>query len=150
LFAPLPNVLRERIATQIEIVDVAAGDVVMYQGEYGDSFYVVEEGKLEVFVDGHQVRSLGPNDFFGELALLADTPRTATVRATTDGRLWVLRRHAFLSVLTGFAATSQTITSASTERQATMPAAAADRDAALARVPLLAHLDHDTVRDLAA
>jgi hypothetical protein len=123
LFAPLPNVLRERIATQLETLDVAPGDVVTYQGEYGDSFYVVEMGTLEVFVDGRQVRSLGPNDFFGEVALLADTTRTATVRATTDCRLWALPRRAFLSVLTGFAATSHVITAASTERQAVMPAA---------------------------
>ena len=60
LFAPLPNVLRERIATQLETVDVAAADVVTYQGEYGDSFYVVEAGALDVFVDGCLVRSLGP------------------------------------------------------------------------------------------
>src|SRR4029077_17150588 len=92
LFAPLPNVLRERIATQLEILDVAAGDVVTYQGEYGDSFYVVDAVTLDVMVDGRQVRSLGPNDFFGELALLADPPRTATVRAATDCRLWVLPR----------------------------------------------------------
>ena len=72
LFAPLPNVLRERISAQLETLDVAADDVVTYQGEYGDSFYVVESGTLEVFVDGRQVRTLGPNDFFGELALLAD------------------------------------------------------------------------------
>ena len=105
LFAPLPNALRERIATQIETLDVAADDVVIYQGEYGDSFYVVEAGTLEAFVNGRQVGSLGPNDFFGELALLADTPRTATVRAATECRLWVLPRRAFLSVLAGFAAT---------------------------------------------
>ena len=111
LFAPLTNVLRERIATQLETVDVAAADVVTYQGEYGDSFYVVEAGTLDVFVDGCQVRSLGPNDFFGELALLADTTRTATVRAATDCRLLVLPRRAFLSVLTGFAATERVITS---------------------------------------
>ena len=150
LFAPLPNALRERIATQLEILDVAAADVVTYQGEYGDSFYVVEAGTLEVSVDGRQVRSLGPNDFFGELALLADTPRTATVRAATDCRLWVLPRRAFLSVLTGFAATDRVITAASTERQAIVPVAANDRDDPLARVPLFAHLARDTVHGLAA
>ena len=150
LFAPLPNVLRERIATQLEILDVAAADVVTYQGEYGDSFYVVEAGTLEVFVDGHKVRSLGPNDFFGELALLDDIPRRATVRAATDCQLGVLPRRAFLSVLTGFAATDRVIRAASTERQAIVPAAANDRDDPLARVPLFAHLGRDAVRGLAA
>ena len=150
LFAPLPNALRERIATQLETLDVAAAEVVMYQGEYGDSFYVVEAGSLEVSVDGRKVRSLGPNDFFGELALLADTPRTATVRAETDCRLWVLPRRAFLSVLRGFAATDRLITSASTKRQTIMPVAATDRDELLGRVPLFAHLPRDTVAGLAA
>ena len=121
-----------------------------YQGEYGDSFYVVDAGTLDVMVDGRQVRSLGPNDFFGELALLADTPRTATVRAATDCRLWVLPRRVFLSVLTGFAGTSHVITAASTERQAIMPVAANDGDDALARVPLFAQLTRDSVRDLEA
>ena len=74
LFAPLPNVLRERISAQLGTLDVAAGDVVTYQGEHGDSFYVIEAGALDVFVDGRQVRSLGAGDFFGEIALLADTP----------------------------------------------------------------------------
>jgi CRP-like cAMP-binding protein len=150
LFAPLPNALRERIAAQIEIVDVAADDVIIYQGEYGDSFYVVEAGRLEAFVNGRQVGSLGQNDFFGELALLADTPRTATVRAATECRLWVLPRRAFLTVLTGFAATATAITRVSTERQATMPAATDDRDDPLARVPLFAYLARDIVHGLAA
>ena len=103
-----------------------------------------------MFVDGRQVRSLGAGDFFGEVALLADTTRTATVRAATDCRLWVLPRRVFLSVLTGFAGTGHVITAASTERQAIMPVGADDRDDPLARVPLLAYMDRDTVRDLAA
>ncbi|WAC89332.1 MFS transporter [Mycobacterium sp. Aquia_213] len=150
LFAPLTNVLRERIATQIYSQDVGAGEVVTYQGEYGDSFYIVESGKLDVCVDGRHVRSLGAGDFFGELALLRDTPRTATVRATADCRLWVLPRRAFLTVLTGFDPTGQTINTATTEREANMPATADDRDAALAGAPLLAALPADTIRDLAA
>ena len=72
------------------------------------------------------------------------------MRAATDCRLWVLPRRAFLSVLTGFAATGHVITAASTERQATMPVAANDRDDPLARVPLFAHLGRDAVRGLAA
>ncbi|CDO88505.1 MFS transporter [Mycobacterium triplex] len=149
LFAPLTNVLRERIATQIHREVVGAGEVVTYQGEYGDSFYIVESGTLDVCVDGRHVRSLGAGDFFGELALLRDTPRTATVRATSDCRLWVLPRRAFLTVLTGFDPTGQTINTVSVERQENMPATA-DRDTALAGAPLLAALPAATIRDLAA
>jgi CRP-like cAMP-binding protein len=150
LFAPLSNVLRERIATQLQTEEIAAGDVVIYQGEYGDSFYIVESGTLDVSVDGRHVRSLGPDDFFGGLALMRDTVRTATVRATSDCRLWVLPRRAFLTILIGVDSTARTINSAATERQANMPAIADDRDVALARTPLLAAVPADTIRDLAA
>ncbi|MEI6254212.1 MAG: MFS transporter, partial [Mycobacteriaceae bacterium] len=145
LFAPLPNALRERIATQIECVNVVAGQVVIYQGEYADTFYLVESGELEVSVDGQHVRHFGPDDFFGELALLADTPRTATVRAATDCHLWALPRRAFLTVLTGFPATGHVITAASAQREGQLRAAAYDGHGALARAPLLAALPADTV-----
>ncbi|MDG4667936.1 cyclic nucleotide-binding domain-containing protein [Mycobacterium sp. 236(2023)] len=144
LFDPLPNSLRDRLASQIEPLDVAAGEVVIHQGEYGDAFYVVEDGELEVYVDRRFVRSLGPDDFFGELALLADGPRTATVRATTNCLLWTLPRNAFLAILTGFPATSQVIEAASSERTAHLPAPA-DHLTALSQVPLLAALDAETI-----
>lgn len=66
-----------------EWVAVVAGDQVIAQGETGDAFYVVGAGRLEVIEDGRWVRELGPGDPFGEIALLLDVPRTATVRALT-------------------------------------------------------------------
>jgi CRP-like cAMP-binding protein/predicted MFS family arabinose efflux permease len=150
LFAPLSNVLRERIATQLQTDEVTAGDVVIYQGEYGDSFYIVESGTLDVSVDGRHVRSLGPDDFFGGLALMRDTVRTATVRATSDCRLWVLPKRAFLTILVGVDSTAKMIDSAAAEREANMPTVAEDHNAALARTPLLAAVPADTIRDLAA
>jgi CRP-like cAMP-binding protein/predicted MFS family arabinose efflux permease len=150
LFAPLSNVLRERIATQLQTEEVTAGDVVIYQGEYGDSFYIVESGTLEVSIDGRHVRSLGPDDFFGGLALMRDTVRTATVRATSDCRLWVLPKRAFLTILVGVDSTAKMIDSAAAEREPNMPTVAGDHDAALARTPLLAAVPADTIRDLAA
>jgi CRP-like cAMP-binding protein/predicted MFS family arabinose efflux permease len=150
LFAPLTNVLRERIAIELRTEEVTAGEVVIYQGEYGDSFYIVESGTLDVRVDGRHVRSLGVGDFFGGIALMRNTTRTATVLATSDCRLRVLPRRAFLTILTGFDPTAKTINASADERQANMPAAAHDRDVALARAPLLATVPADTIGDLAA
>src|SRR5581483_1441821 len=85
IFAPLPGPALERLASQLVPVDVAGGTTVVAQGDPGDRFYVVESGRFEVSVDGELARALGPGDFFGEIALLRDVPRTATVKATTDG-----------------------------------------------------------------
>lgn len=139
LFKPLPNSLRDRLASQLDAVDVAVGDTVIHQGEYGDEFYVVDTGELDVFVARQYVRSLGPDDFFGELALLADSPRTATVVATTDCRLWTLPRNAFLTILSGFPATGHAIEAASGQRTVHTPSPA-DQAAVLANVPLFAGL----------
>ena len=76
-------------------VDGAAGDDVVTQGDAGDAFYVVGAGRLEVIEDGRRVRELGPGEPFGEIALLLDVPRTATVRALTPTRLFRLDRDGF-------------------------------------------------------
>ncbi len=71
------------------------------QGERGDDFFIVESGSFDVLTDGRSVGSLGEGDTFGEIALLFDSPRTATVRAEEDGRVWRLDRESFLAALTG-------------------------------------------------
>jgi CRP-like cAMP-binding protein len=71
------------------------------QGDTGDLFYVVESGRLSVSVDGVVTRTLGPGDFFGEIALLRDVPRTATVAAESEVLLQTLGRDAFLEAVTG-------------------------------------------------
>ena len=100
LFAPLSLVAKERIASHLIEVDVVAGDVVIRIGEAGDRFYVVSEGAFTIDA-GSQTIPAGPGDFFGEIALLRDVPRTATVRADTDARLYALERADFLAVVTG-------------------------------------------------
>jgi MFS family permease len=101
LFAPLPAPQLELLAAQVEPVDVTSGTEVVRQGEPGDRFYVVESGSFDVTVDGVQAGTLGPGDFFGEIALLRDVPRTATVTAHADGRLLAVGREEFLAAVTG-------------------------------------------------
>jgi MFS family permease len=102
IFAPLPPATLEQLADALEEVRVAPGEEVVRQGEHGDRFYLVRDGTLEVLVDGRPAQWLGPRDSFGEIALLRDVPRTATVRATTDAELYALGRTEFLSAVTGF------------------------------------------------
>jgi MFS family permease len=103
VFAPLPAPQLERLASQLEPVDVAAGTEVVRQSEPGDRFYVVERGRFRVTVDGSPAGELGPGDFFGEIALLRNVPRTATVTAVEDGRLQALDREPFLAAVAGHA-----------------------------------------------
>jgi MFS family permease len=102
IFAPLPPTTLEQLADALEERRVSAGEEVVRQGDHGDRFYLVGEGKLEVIIDGRPARRLGPRDSFGEIALLRDVPRTATVRAGTDALLYALERSEFLSAVTGF------------------------------------------------
>jgi MFS family permease len=101
IFSPLPAPSLERLASQLQSMTVAAGAVVVRQGDHGDRFYIVEAGRLRVSVDGSVGRVLGPGDSFGEIALLRDVPRTATVDAETEVRLQALERDDFLEAVTG-------------------------------------------------
>jgi MFS family permease len=103
IFAPLPEPTLERLADALEEVRAAAGQEVVRQGEPGDLFYLVKDGALDVYVDGRKVQTLGPGESFGEIALLRDVPRTATVRAQSDAELYALERRDFLGAVTGFA-----------------------------------------------
>jgi len=101
MFGHLPVPVVERVAGQCVAVEFGAGESVIRQGDHGEHFYVVESGQLEVAVDGQPRPSLGPGDSFGEIALMRDLPRTASVTAATDARLWMLDQTTFLAALTG-------------------------------------------------
>jgi len=101
LFAPLPSQALERVARDLVPLDVPAGDVLIREGEPGRRFYVVTAGRAIVTRDGATIAERGPGDYFGEVALLLDQPRNATVTAVTDLRVFVLERDEFLRVLTG-------------------------------------------------
>jgi MFS family permease len=101
IFRPLPAATLEELAGDLQPVHVEAGRSVVRQGETGDRFYIVADGELEVTVDGHPGEPLGPGASFGEIALLRDVPRTATVAARTDVDLLALDRDTFLTAVTG-------------------------------------------------
>jgi MFS family permease len=103
IFAPLPPPTLEQLAESLEEVLVEPGRVVVRQGESGDRFYLVRDGTLRVVINGRDVQTLGPGDSFGEIALLRDVPRTASVMAETDAVLYALDRDTFISAVTGFA-----------------------------------------------
>jgi hypothetical protein len=101
LFAPLSPATLEHLAARLERMPVVAGAEITRQGEPGDRFYIVAEGELEVSVDGRRAATLGPGEHFGEIALLRDVPRTATVTARNDSSLLALERDEFISAVTG-------------------------------------------------
>lgn len=105
LLAPLPERSIERLARAAERVEVAAGDTVIRQGDRGDLFYVIESGEAEVLISDDLSTVLGPGGTFGEIALLRDVPRQATVNARTDLVLRAIGRRVFLQVVTGHSET---------------------------------------------
>ena len=93
--------LLDRLARESHRLSVPAGTKVVTEGEPGDRFYVVADGTVEVLMGGEPVRRLQGGAWFGELALLHDVPRTATVVAVEDVVLWAVRREEFLGVVAG-------------------------------------------------
>jgi hypothetical protein len=103
LFAPLPLATIEGLARRALAVQVSAGTDVVVQGEAGDRFYLIADGAVEVLQDGVLLRRQGPGESFGEIALLHDVRRTATVRAVRSTHLLALERGPFLLSVTGHA-----------------------------------------------
>jgi MFS family permease len=100
MFAPLSVAAKERIAASLIPISVAAGDVVVHAGDPGDRFYIVGDGAFQIDAAGRQA-SAQRADYFGEIALLHNVPRTATVRAAVDSQVFALQRDDFLAAVTG-------------------------------------------------
>jgi len=107
MFAPLPAPTLEALAGSLVRTEVPAGETVFRQGDHGDRFYIVDAGEVEIEIDGRVANVLGPGDHFGEIALLRDMPRTATVRARKETRLHALERDAFLGAVTGHSGSTE-------------------------------------------
>jgi MFS family permease len=107
IFSPLSPAAVEYLAGAMTTVERPAGSVVFRQGEAGDRYYLVGEGEVEVSVDGCVASTLGAGEGFGEIALLRDVPRTATVTAKTDVTLHALERDVFIAAVTDHPASVQ-------------------------------------------
>jgi hypothetical protein len=103
IFGPMAATSIERVLAELIRFDVAAGEVLIREGEPGDRFYVVAEGRAEVVRDGVVIAERGPGEYFGEIALLRDVPRTATITALTPMRMIAIERDRFLEAVTGHA-----------------------------------------------
>jgi MFS family permease len=102
IFAELPEPVLERLASGATPVTTAAEQVVVSRGEAGRHFYVIATGRVAVEVEeGVVTKELGPGEYFGEIALLRDVPRTATVRALEPLKLYAVEREEFLEAVTG-------------------------------------------------
>ena len=102
LFRGLSVVAKERLAASLIPLSVPAGTAIVTEGETGDRFYIVVDGETET-TEGGQPAGRGPSEYFGEIALLRDVPRTATVVARTPVQLYALERDDFLAAVTGYA-----------------------------------------------
>jgi MFS family permease len=107
IFAPLSTPTLEGLASRLVPVHAAAGESIVRRGETGDRFYLVGAGEVEIVLDSGPARTEGPGSYFGEIALLRDVPRTATVSARTDVELYALERDDFLGAVTGHSASAQ-------------------------------------------
>jgi len=101
IFAPLPPPAIERILASVRRVEVPSGEVLIRQGDVGDRFLMIVRGDVRVTRDGDPIAARTAGDHIGEIALLRDVPRTATVTTTSPTELLILDRAPFLEAVTG-------------------------------------------------
>ncbi|HEU0056210.1 MAG TPA: cyclic nucleotide-binding domain-containing protein [Gaiella sp.] len=99
LFSTCSKAELQRIASLADELDLAEGATLIREGERGREFLVVVDGTVRVTKNGKKVRELGSGDFIGEIALISDVPRTATVTATSPVRLLVVTDRAFRGLI---------------------------------------------------
>ena len=98
LFDGLSKAQKAEVARQADEIDVEAGKRLVSEGRFGYEFFVIEDGKAEVVSDKKHVADLGPGDFFGEMALLGNTTRSADVITSTPVTAMVMTDTAFRSL----------------------------------------------------
>lgn len=100
LLAGLSDKELEAVGRLADEVDLPAGKVLAKQGDVAEEFFIILDGTVSVERDGNHLRDMRPGNFFGELAMLAKVPRTATVTTTTPSRMLVIGHREFTSLLT--------------------------------------------------
>ena len=118
LFSSLPVAIVENLALRAQTGRFSAGTDIITQGDEAEGFYVIEEGHVEVFVDGVLRREEGPGEYFGEIALLRGGQRTATVRAVDPVTVLALARDDFLEGIGAHARSSHEVETVVAERLA--------------------------------
>lgn len=111
VFRDLPQQEAETLAAQLNTMEVEAGDVIVRQGAPADKFFIIIDGEVEIIRedDGQQrtLATLTRGQFFGEMAILRDSPRVATARAVVPTTLFAMERDAFRSLVAGSIGTTQ-------------------------------------------
>ena len=102
-FAGLPAPALEGLARSLHPQEVAAGEVLIRQGDLGEHYYAISGGTLDVSIDGRHVTTVGRGHGVGEIALLREVPRTASVTARTDAHVYALEKAPFVAAVTGHA-----------------------------------------------
>ena len=100
-FAPLPFAIAEHLASRLQSATYEPGDVIIQDGEPGERFYMIADGRARVCKDDKELRQMGPGESFGEIALLRQVPRTATIVAIDRLEARTLGREEFLAAVTG-------------------------------------------------
>jgi CRP-like cAMP-binding protein len=108
-FAVVPAPVLESLGRAVERMDIQPGSVIVRQGEHGDRFYAIADGEVEVTVDDKPRSILRRGQGFGEIALLRDQQRTATVTAVGPATVYALAAEPFLAALTGHAPTRRRV-----------------------------------------
>ena len=116
LFADLSRHELEEVARQADEIDVAAGKRLVSEGRFGYEFFVIEDGTAEVVRDEQHVADLGPGDFFGEMALLGERERNASVIASTPMTAMVMTSQAFRQLTRSMPEVAERIRAACVER----------------------------------
>jgi CRP-like cAMP-binding protein len=116
LFEALPLGTVENVSRRMSLMKCAPGEAIVREGESGERFFVIAEGKFDVTCEAGAYPPLADGDIFGEIALLRECPRTATVTARTDGTLYALDREAFQLVTCGHRFARSTAESMADER----------------------------------
>ena len=121
IFRALPCPELEGLAQNASDMVVRAGDLIVRQGDVGDSYFAIADGTVEILRDDVHQNTLGRGDGFGEVALIDNVPRTATVRALTDTMLVAVERTPFLVAITGHAPTNHKVEQVAAERRPAKP-----------------------------